>query len=708
MSQQRRHEKGQAEHPCAKLSRADTYREGRNWFRWAVPAVGLVSLIWFLVRVIPKPGRASYPCQRLAAPLASAFVVWLLGIAGALAAFRKAGRHLGGARYGAAIFCLVAGVAAIWLALNVTDEQVALAGDPTPNDPKGAASGLYPGRVVWVHNPDATDWVGPGDGYWWDNDSIDQTVVDNMISQTIRELTASPNDEEAWDALFRYFNENKGRGDVGYNVGEKIMVKVNMVGSFFSGSRVNEDGQQWQYLDAINTAPQTILALLRQLIHKAQVAQADVTVGDTLAHFPNHYWDLCHGEFPDVHYLCYHGHLGRTGIARSTTTFIQFSTSSISEGIPTCFVDAAYVINFAVLKGHRTAGVTLCGKNHYGSLFRQPIDPAYFNLHASRVVEQPGMGHYRALVDLMGCEDIGGKTVLYLVDGLYAAPTEYRYDTPVRWNTAPFNGDWPSSLFASQDPVAIDSVGYDFLWAEWDDYPRMDGADDYLHEAAEADNPASGTFYDPENDGVRMGSLGTHEHWNNAVDKQYSRNLGTGGGIELVSYLTNNYTPQVDAGEDQSSAWPDTQLALHGTTTDDGHPNPPGSVEAIWRKVSGPCDVTFSDNTSPDTTATFDCPGLYVLELEANDGDASTSDTLTIDVMICGDANHPFPAGDLNQDCRVNWSDFGAFASGWLDEGCTDPTWCGGADLNGSGQVNWADFAIFAAHWLECTAPVCD
>jgi hypothetical protein len=29
-------------------------------------------------------------------------------------------------------------------------------------------------------------------------------------------------------------------------------------------------------------------------------------------------------------------------------------------------------------------------------------------------------------------------------------------------------------------------------------------------------------------------SLGVHEHWNNSTDKQYSRNLGTGAGIELV------------------------------------------------------------------------------------------------------------------------------------------------------------------------------
>ena len=31
------------------------------------PVIGTLSLIWFLVRVIPKPSRAAYPCMRAAA-----------------------------------------------------------------------------------------------------------------------------------------------------------------------------------------------------------------------------------------------------------------------------------------------------------------------------------------------------------------------------------------------------------------------------------------------------------------------------------------------------------------------------------------------------------------------------------------------------------------------------------------------------------------
>ncbi len=99
----------------------------------------------------------------------------------------------------------------------------------------------------------------------------------------------------------------------------------------------------------------------------------------------------------------------------------------------------------------------------------------------------------------------------------------------------PFNNDWCSSIFASQDPVAIDSVAFDFLIEEWPEAggPAHAGTDDYLHEAALAGNPPSGTFYDPERDGTRVAGLGVHEHWNNPIDKKYSRNLGTGDGIQL-------------------------------------------------------------------------------------------------------------------------------------------------------------------------------
>ena len=61
---------------------------------------------------------------------------------------------------------------------------------------------------------------------------------------------------------------------------------------------------------------------------------------------------------------------------------------------------------------------------------------------------------------------------------------------------------------------------------------------DYLSQCASSEYWPEGIVYDPEGDGTPMGSLGVFEHWNNPTDRKYSRNLGTGEGIEL-KYFKN-------------------------------------------------------------------------------------------------------------------------------------------------------------------------
>lgn len=161
-------------------------------------------------------------------------------------------------------------------------------------------------------------------------------------------------------------------------------------------------------------------------------------------------------------------------------------------------------------------------------LYPAPIGWGYFDLHDSLAAYQPAKTSYRALVDIMGHSHMGGKTLLHVVDGLYGG--EDWQARPVKWKMPPFNDDWPSSIFVSQDPVAIDCVGLDFLWEEWPDMVRIEAVDDYLLEAAQADK----AFYDPDGSGKTLKSLGVYERWNNPRDKKYSRNLGTGDGIELV------------------------------------------------------------------------------------------------------------------------------------------------------------------------------
>jgi len=505
---------------------------------WIFPIAGLVSLIWFLIRVLPKPSRATYPCQRVAFPLASGFVAWILGLVGSGAALKKAKLNFARRRYILCLMCIAMSVGAIWLTFAATGEKVVLAEPQPANQPIGEAKGIYPGRVVWVHDPDTTDWDGPGDGHPWESSHTNPARVRQMMSRAIGELTGAANDAGAWDKLFRYYNKTHGKGDVGYKPGEKIVIKVNFVGFIWTHGGVNADNYNLETKrDYMSTSPWMIIALLRQLVNKAGVRQADISIGDSLAYFANEYYNIIHKEFPNVRYLDHTGKFGRIKMKQSS---VPFYWSCNPEGcnqdyVPVSFAEADYLINFANLKAHTGAGVTLCAKNHYGSLIRWPAQKGYYDMHKNAFSQKVGI--YRPLVDLMGHAHIGGKTVLYLIDGLYCGihPIDMERG-PRRWKSYPFNGDWTSSLFASQDPVAIDSVGFDFLYAEYEDPARRSGVDDYLQEAALAHNPPSGTFYDPDHSGnvKRLASLGVHEHWNNPKDKQYSRNLGRGLGIELV------------------------------------------------------------------------------------------------------------------------------------------------------------------------------
>ena len=562
-----------------------------RWAKTLLPIFGFLSLAWFLLRVIPKPSRATYPCMRVAFPMASTFVVWLIGLGVSAFMVSKARKGIRESRFILASICGIVAAAAAWVSFNVNVTPTAgmgifpslhaQAAPDTPNAPIGVPKGWNPGRVAWVHDPTATDWAGPGSGvYCWQPAQTSQAVVDTMMSRAVRWLAGESTDAEAWDALFRCTNLEKGAGERGYQAGEKIVIKLNLTLCYVSGMS-NPSSRSITTLNrspekAGMTNPQLVLALLRQLVNVVGVNQADISVGDPLNFFPQQWYDYLQPEFPNVHYLDHYTFTGRTQVQLSNTPFYWSTAAADSKEqdyLPQPYEGAAYLINFSVLKSHERAGITLSAKNHYGSLIRSPVGYLwgyhnnYYDLHTNIQEHMPGRGRYRNLVDLMGHEGIGGKTLLYLVDALYGGKG---WDgTPYKWNMAPFNGDWPSSLFVSQDPVAIDSVGFDFLLAEWlTEVSVWDGlAQDYLHEAALADSPPSGTFYDPERDGTRMASLGVHEHWNNPVDKQYSLNLGIDAGIELIS--SDPLACKGDFDEDGDVDGSDLFKRLTGTETID-------------------------------------------------------------------------------------------------------------------------------------------
>jgi hypothetical protein len=245
-------------------------------------------------------------------------------------------------------------------------------------------------------------------------------------------------------------------------------------------------------------------------------------------------------------------------------------TTAIKDDMMNEMYNANYLINIAALKAHARSGVTFCAKNHFGSSTHgKSYGASRLHIGSINPNESGGTGQgndnltnarvnyhmYRVLTDLIGHEKLGGNTVLFVVDGLWGGIEAT--DMPVKWQIAPFNNDFPSSLFVSQDEVAVESVCLDFLRAEADvntyfnNRPFFPAVDDFLHQAAtkanwpdSIANSSNKWFafagYDPEGDGTFMPSMGVHEHWNNAANKQYSRDLYTNGtGIDLVTYPSN-------------------------------------------------------------------------------------------------------------------------------------------------------------------------
>ena len=144
----------------------------------------------------------------------------------------------------------------------------------------------------------------------------------------------------------------------------------------------------------------------------------------------------------------------------------------------------------------------------------------------------------------------------------------------------------------------------------------------------------------------------------------------------IFSFLAGNQAPQVDAGPDLLTWLGDdgTRVKdLDATVTDDE------AYTVQWTVVSEPDDhnnpdVVIADPIAEDTSITLSAVGEYVLQLEAFDGENTSSDTVTINVYSDGcEAAKSLPdyvplVGDLNEDCRVDELDLALLEENWLKD----------------------------------------
>jgi hypothetical protein len=165
-----------------------------------------------------------------------------------------------------------------------------------------------------------------------------------------------------------------------------------------------------------------------------------------------------------------------------------------------------------------------------------------------------------------------------------------------------------------------------------------------------------------------------------------------GGPIEDTVTITVNATnraPVVDAGLHQTIALAGI-ANLGGTVNDDGLPLT-GTLTIEWSKATGPGTVTFVNAAVAATTATFSDPGVYQLQLKANDGALDASDMTTVTVAL---VNNIPPTVNAGADQTIVATAAANLAGAVDDDGQPNPpaaltiTW---SKVSGPGTVTFAN-----------------
>ena len=393
------------------------------------------------------------------------------------------------------------------------------------NKPMGEGKGIHPGRVAWAYDAKAAVWDG-ATGNWWDDAATDPRLVDAMVSGSLQFLTGEKDNRQGWNQLFKYFNHAHKLSGGGYRPGERIAVKLNC----------NQDRPGAWRRAAGMPSPQVVYSLVNQLITVAGVPGKDITLFDASRYIGDPIYDRIRAN-PDPNFQAVKFEVsqrmvgaGRTEALPDMANPLNFSQKGVPTAyLPKCVTESKYLINVALSRAHGLMGVTQTAKNLFGTVWFEGSGFTPRPLHDFASRDLP-MASYNCLVDLIAHKHLGGKTLLYMVDFLYVAESQnirvIKYES--------FGDHWCSSLLLSQDPVAIDSVGLDFIRNEPRAKECRGKPENYLHEAALAGGAPSKIVYNPNQVSTPEESLGVHEHWNNTRNKQYSRNMGKRHGIELV------------------------------------------------------------------------------------------------------------------------------------------------------------------------------
>jgi len=324
---------------------------------------------------------------------------------------------------------------------------------------KGANSGyIPPHRIVEIRNNYASNWDYATDPYY---DYYDDQVVESMFIEGLCRLTGTSSPREAWETVMN-----------SYNTGDRIAIKLNL----------NNYGKS-NYGQRIDATAPVLNCIICGLVENLGIpvediwpfdADKDITADNRVK---DRIWDR----------LVYKNNYRPDPIWSNVS--VDWSFDGPNSAYSSYVVEAQHLIDFCLLKTH-WMGVSAAFKNHIGSKRW-----GHVSSNTSDISTGP------QLADIYKSPHIKGKTRLIVADAIFGT-TGGSGGTVNRFRTCD-NGS-PNALFFGVDPVAFDSVLWDYL----NDETGNNSPHDYLDIAAG----------EPYNQGI-------HEHYHD--DHEYNN-------IELI------------------------------------------------------------------------------------------------------------------------------------------------------------------------------
>ncbi|OPX42896.1 endo-1,4-beta-xylanase Z precursor [Ruminiclostridium hungatei] len=382
--------------------------------RLIFPITGLAALIWFFIRVIPKPSRAAYPCQRAAFPLASSFVIWLTGIVGGTFIYKKLKKRFHSARPIAAILGGAALLAAVAWNLYFFPQQTTLAAfTPVMLDKTNVA-------IVQSSKSDVKQ--------------IDYTEIKQMVSDAVSQVG--------------------GIGSVVKN-GDTVVLKPNLIVTNGLSAEANGVTTDWRVAKAV-------VELVRSVNPSGKVYVMEGAITDTATIF--NYYKYTSGNIPGVDaFLPIEKDSGNWQDKNSSgVTLVNLPDGLLHNQyyLNRKYKEADVVISLPTMKTHWNAGFTGGIKNvgigaTPGNIYgRSSSDPARNNM-----VNHDTDDLHKWIHDFYKCRPVN----LVIMDGLQG----YQ-NGPFPYNASGANGNQMNMrlILAGKDAVAVDSiasltVGYD-------------------------------------------------------------------------------------------------------------------------------------------------------------------------------------------------------------------------------------------------------